>query len=70
MEITAAAAGAAVAVSAVSNLAMGSTNFQSIWTILNTFQLVIVIALLDIEYPTKVEAFMQGFELAALSMPE
>ena len=34
------------------------------------FQLVIIFALLDIDYPPKVEAFFQGFQLAALSMPE
>ena len=33
------------------------------------FQLVIVIAMLDIEYPPKLEAFFKGFELATLSMP-
>ena len=34
------------------------------------FQLVIIFALLEIDYPPKVEAFFQGFQLAALSMPE
>ena len=50
-------------------MASGTTNLQSIWSLLNTFQLVIVIALLDIDYPPKVVAFFQGFMLATLSMP-
>ena len=49
---------------------MGTTNYHSIWTILNTYQLIILIALLDIEYPPNVATFFEGFELAALSMPK
>ena len=44
-------------------------NLESIWSVLNTFQLIIIIALLEIDYPPKVEAFFQGFEFASLNMP-
>ena len=66
---TKAAAAGALGAAIGANLAAGTSNFQSFWTILNIFQLVIIIALLEIEYPPKVEAFFQGFEMAALSMP-
>ena len=33
------------------------------------FQIVIVFALLKIDYPPKVDAFFVGFELASLNMP-
>ena len=64
------AAGGAVGVAIGASVLSGAANFQSIWAMLNTFQLVIIIALLDIEYPPKVEGFFQGFEFASLSMPQ
>ena len=60
---------AAAAAGVAASFASGSMSLESIWTILNTFQLLIIIALLEIEYSPKLEAFFQGFEFASLNLP-
>ena len=45
-------------------------NLESLWTLLNTYQLLVVVGMLEIEYPTKVDAFMHGFEFASLNVPD
>ena len=67
---TVVAGGVAVAAGVAASLVSRSANFESIWTVLNTFQLIIVIALLEIDYPPKVEAFFHGFEFASLNLPQ
>ena len=34
------------------------------------FQLLVVVGMLEISYPTKVEAFIKGFDFASLNVPE
>ena len=64
------AAGTAAAAAVGASLASGSLNLSSMWTILNTFQLLVVIGMLDGELPTKLEAFIQGFDIASLNVPD
>ena len=37
---------------------------------MNTYQLLIVVGMLDIQFPTKIEAFIQGFDVASLNLPD
>ena len=64
------AAGAAAAAAVGTSLAAGSVNLSSVWTILNTFQLLVVVGMLDIALPPKVEAFIHGFDFASLNVPD
>ena len=34
------------------------------------YQLLVVVGMLEISYPTKVEAFIKGFDFASLNIPE
>ena len=60
------AAGAAVAASLLS----GSVNLQSIWSMANTFQLLMVIGLLDIDFPPKLDAYFHSFDFALFALPD
>ena len=67
---TAAVAGTAAAASVASSAASGGSSFDGAWNVINSFQLLIVLGLLEIEYPPKVEAFFQGFSFTMFSVPE
>ena len=53
-----------------SSAASGGSSFDGAWSVINSFQLLIVLALLDIEYPPKVEAFFQGFSFTMFAVPD
>ena len=63
-------AGGVVAASTASGLASGSFNFQSIWTLLNIYQLIVFVGLLDLEYSPKAQEFFEGFRLSLLNIPQ
>ena len=65
-----AAAGAAAAAAFATSLASGGVNLASLWTLLNTFQLLVVVGMLEIKFPPKFEAFVHGFKLASLNLPD
>ena len=52
------------------SIASGSFNLGSLWTILNTFQLLVVVGMLEIEFPTKLKTFIHGFDFASLNVPD
>ena len=57
---TAAIAGSSAVVSFASSALStgGASSFEVSWNLLNSIQILIVIGLLEIEYPPKVEAFL------------
>ena len=63
-------AGVAAAASVASSMASGGSSLDGAWNVINSFQLLIIIALLDINYPPKVEAFFQGFSFTMFTMPD
>ena len=53
-----------------SSAAPGSPSFDGAWHVINSFQLLIIVALLEIEYPPMVQAFLQSFSFAMFTLPE
>ena len=63
-------AGGAVAAATVSSILKGGFNPSSLWTMMNQYQLLVFIGLLDLKFPAKTEAFLKGFRLASLNIPK
>ena len=63
-------AGAAAAASIASSAASGGVSFDGAWFVLYSLQLLIVIGLLDIDYPPKLEAFLQDFSFTMFTVSE
>ena len=47
-----------------------SASSSNVWNIINLIQLIEIIALVDINYPERLEQFFRGFEFALLNTPE
>ena len=67
--ITATIAGIAVVTSIATNALSGEWSIEGASNILNFFQLLIVVALIEVSYPSKAEAFLQGFSISLLTAP-
>ena len=69
MKLSSAATAGSSIVALLSNVGSQAMN-DNIFTVLNVLQEVEILALVDLNYPTKLDQFFLGFKFASLHPPE